>query len=64
VVLGELTLANDKAMVRLQTNIDDMSPQLLNHAINQLFAASQQLTMDELNHKILLQLDPIPGRKK
>jgi D-sedoheptulose 7-phosphate isomerase len=47
VVLAELTLANDKAMVRLQTNIDDMSPQLLNHAINQLFAASQQITMDE-----------------
>ena len=37
VIVGELDIAEDKVMVLIQTNIDDMSPQLLSHAINQLF---------------------------
>ena len=39
VILGELEIAEDKENVLIQTNIDDMSPQLLSYAINRLFEA-------------------------
>ena len=39
VVLGELEIAEDKAIVLIQTNIDDMSSQLLSYVINRLFEA-------------------------
>lgn len=39
VVVGELEIAEDKAIALIQTNIDDMSPQLLSHAITRLFEA-------------------------
>jgi len=39
VVVGELEIAEDKAIVLIQTNIDDMSSQLLSYVINRLFEA-------------------------
>jgi pyridinium-3,5-bisthiocarboxylic acid mononucleotide nickel chelatase len=39
VVVGELDIAEDKAIVLIQTNIDDMSSQLLSYVINRLFEA-------------------------
>ena len=39
VILGDLEIGEDKAVVLIQTNIDDMSPQSLSYAINQLFEA-------------------------
>ena len=39
VVLGEFNIAEDKAVMLIKTNLDDMNPQLLSHAINQLFEA-------------------------
>jgi len=38
-VLGELDIAEDKEVVLIQTNIDDMNPQLLSYAITRLFEA-------------------------
>jgi hypothetical protein len=39
VVVGELDIAEDKTIVLIQTNIDDMSSQLLSYVINRLFEA-------------------------
>ncbi len=38
-VLGEFNIAEDKAVMLIKTNLDDMNPQLLSDAINQLFEA-------------------------
>ena len=39
VIVGEMEITEDKDIVLIQTNIDDMSAQLLSHAINRLFEA-------------------------